>query len=219
MRCSLTKLLLLSIILVAGGVAAEAATVTLKTPLDSTASASAETNYGDLVADAMRAAGGADAAFVPATELRDVSLPVGDVDTGKLVGVLRAASDPTDTVFTLHLTGDQVVEALERSVSRAPGGYDGFLQVSGIQFTYNAASTDSVRIRQVTIGGKLVSPQQTYVIATSRMLADGSVGYFEVWRNTASPTDTGVAVSKALTDFSVAHAPIDYHVEGRILGQ
>lgn len=195
---------------------AVASTVTLKSALTSVGAGGVETNVGNLVADAVRVAAGAEIAVIAATEIRTASIPAGEVDAQMLASLMRASEDKTDTIFLLRLSGAQLDQAIERSVSRAPSSYDGFLQVSGLQFTYSPSSAGQKRVEQIKIGGKPLESGQTYTVATTRLLANGALGYFEVWDKSAIARDTAIPVSTALTDFAAARSPLDYHTEGRI---
>lgn len=121
---------------VALNVAAQSAAkdrVQLETALDSQGIGHQETTLGDVVADAVRQTGRADIALVAADDVTEASFPAGSVAPKSLVATLRYAQDVTDTVVVLDLTGAQIRKVIERSVSRAPQPFDGFLQVSGLQ--------------------------------------------------------------------------------------
>ena len=81
----------------------------------------------------MRQTGNADIALVAADDITETSFPAGSVAPERIVKSLRYANDLTDTVVVLNLTGAQIRKVVERSVSRAPQPFDGFLQVSGLQ--------------------------------------------------------------------------------------
>ena len=196
--------------------AARAAAISNKASLDGASSTTAESNLGDLVADAVAAQAGADAAIVPATEIRPVAVPAGQIDTARIVDALRAPTDDSDTVVTLKLTGDQLRKAIERGVSRASNPYEGFLQISGLSVTYSAGAASGHKVQSLKIGGRGVQPGGEYRIATTRLLADGALGYFEIWGRDNLARDSGVSLSKAVASFASDHSPLDYHVEGRI---
>ncbi len=172
---------------------------------------------GDLLADAVRDAGQADAAILPASELRSITIPAGHIDSQQLVDALRAGSDDSDTVVLIRLTGAQIKKALAHGLSRLPAPYAGFLQISGLRVVY-ASGGQGATISSVILSGSgsTLSDAQTYTVATSRLLADGALGYFEIWGKSDISKDTGTPLSKALTNFAAAHQPLDYHTEGRI---
>jgi len=212
-------IIIAALLLTAAHAGAVAATVSNKVALDGTRAEVAESNLADLVADAMRSQGNADAAVVPASEIRPITIPAGPVDSEKIVAGLRAASDATDTIVVLKLTGAQIKKAFERAVSRTPSPYEGFLQVSGLSVTYDMSGARGNRVTALTIGGKPVQPAQTYTIATTRLLSDGALGYFEVWGRGDIVNNTGIPLSTAVGDFAVSRQPLNYTGNGRIIGR
>ena len=91
---------------------------------------SQETNLGDLCADAYRAMGEADIAFVNGGGVRDV-IKAGDITFGQIIQVHPFGN----AMCVVTATGQEVLDALEFSAASLPGEFGGFLQVSGIKFT------------------------------------------------------------------------------------
>lgn len=191
--------------------------VQLRTALSGTGMASQETNLGDLVADAMRETGHAQAALVPADEVNaNLQIPAGKTDTAALLSALSDGDDPGSTVVILNLTGAQLLKVAERSLSRAPEPFDGFLQVSGLQIRYSPGQPTGKRVSLVGIGGGEVSAGQTYRVATTRSLAGGSLGYFQIFDKKDITEDTGISLSQSLTNYLAAHKTLDVKTEDRI---
>ena len=95
--------------------------IQVQTALSGSGVAAGETNLGDLIADAVRQTGKAQVGLVPADEINaKAQVAAGKADSSLIVGTLRYADDPSDTVVVLSLTGAQLVKVAERSVSRAP---------------------------------------------------------------------------------------------------
>ncbi len=94
----------------------------------------AETNLGDLCADAYRdQGGGTDIAFVNGGGIR-VQLKAGDLTLNNILSV-----HPFGNALTvIEVTGQQVLDALEWSVHSLPGEFGGFDQVSGLTFEVDA---------------------------------------------------------------------------------
>ena len=139
----------------------------------------AETNLGDLVADAYRdQAGGADIAFINSGGIQ-ASLPAGDLTLNDILKV-----HPFGNALTvIEVTGRQVLDALEWSVHSLPGAFGGFNQVSGITFEVDAEIPSPVvqddramfgridetmerRVRNVLVGGEPLDPAKTYTLAS-----------------------------------------------------
>lgn len=101
---------------------------------------SAETNLGDLCADAYREMMGADIGFVNGGGVR-ADIAAGDVTYGDIIAV-----HPFGNMACLaEVSGQQILDALEmgaRFVGTAENG--GFLQVSGLKYTINTAIPSSV---------------------------------------------------------------------------
>jgi 2',3'-cyclic-nucleotide 2'-phosphodiesterase (5'-nucleotidase family) len=120
---------------------------TLTAPLDARDEIQrrAETGLGDLVTDAIRAGTGADVALLNAGALRlDDLIRAGPV-TNYQVESLFLFADET-RILVVPLSGNRVRELLERSVSDSVLGKGGFLQVSGVAFTYDSTKPAGSRI-------------------------------------------------------------------------
>ena len=68
----------------------------------------------------------------------------------------------------------------------------------------------------VEVGGGAVEAGKTYRVATTRPIAGGSLGYFQIWSQKDIADDTGVSVAKSLGDYLSAHKTISNAVEGRV---
>jgi 5'-nucleotidase len=195
---------------------AVAGDVQLLMPLDSTGSDLQETSCGNVCADAVLAAGNADAAIVPADEFVPLRLDRGKHGIDELQHALRNLDDTSDHVIVLSLTGAQLTQALNRSISHQPLPFDGFLQVSGLKVLYNPTLASGKQVVSVKVGGAALDPQRKYRVATTRPLANGSFGYFRIWDEKAIDTDTGVDIGSCLAQYLAAHRTIDTMTEGRI---
>lgn len=198
-------------------VSKDANTVQVQTALSGAGSSHTETNLGDLVADAVRQTGSAQVALIPSDEIDGgASVPAGKTDTGKILAALHYGGDPSDTIVVVSLTGAQLLRVAERSVSRAPEPFDGFLQVSGLQIRYDASQSAGKRVSLVGAAGSEVDAGKTYRVAMTRSLAGGSLGYYQIWTGKVISDDTGVSLSKSLSSYLAAHPTINSVVEDRI---
>lgn len=200
--------------------AAQPSALVLSASLSSQESSTAESAFGDLVADAvLSAAHGADLALVPSAELKPDTIPAGKIPAERLVQDLRAHDDPADTVVTMRVSGAEVIAALTHAASREPSPFDGFLQVSGLHVAYSRDSSGNMVVAAtLDATHSPLQPKASYTVAMPSYLADGAYGYFAVWPEGASPVDTGVGVAKAVGNYADAHQPIDYSVMDRITG-
>ena len=191
--------------------------VQIGTALVASGSSNAETNAGDFVADAVREKANADIALVPAADFSDVTINAGSASADKVLGILSNAGDNSNTIVVLKLTGTQVLKALERSVSRTPGSFSGFLQVSGLQIRYSDSAPSGKRIILAGTGGSDVDTHKTYRVAVTKPLALGNLGYFEVWKSGDIVQETGATLAKAVAEYCASHKNINVTTEGRIV--
>jgi len=184
--------------------------------LSGKSAAMAECTLGDLVADSVCEQADAQCAVISASEIKSVSFPPGKLDSDQIVAALQHGADQTDTVVVLHLTGSQLLAAFERSVSRAPAAFDGYLQVAGIKVAFAPNAAHGARVKSVVIDGAAVNPASVYTVATSSVLADGALGYFVVWQQSDIVKDTRISLSNAVKAYLTKHNPINYTALGRI---
>lgn len=198
---------------VAPAAAPSAADVDLPAPLTSVGSQSKETELGDLVADALHAAGEVDAAILPAGSLKETTFPTGRLNTDQLLTCLQYPSDKT---AVLELTGEQVLQALERSVGIYPQKNLGFLQVSGLTFSFDPNARKGSRVSSAKIGKRGVHAARKYRVITTVPLARGGHGYFTIWGKDSIKEFRDVSVADAVTRFLRHHARLDYRDAKRI---
>ena len=155
-------------------------------------------------------------AFIPADEFAETNIPVGAVAPAEIIRALRYAGDAADTIVVVKLTGAQVLSAAERSVSRAPQSFDGFLQVSGLQLQSTSSQPAGQRLSLVGAGGSEISATHTYRVAMPRALAEGGLGYFQFWKKKDVEKDTGITLSDSLKTYLAAHPTVPGKLDGRI---
>jgi 5'-nucleotidase len=157
---------------------------------------SGENKIGNLVADAQRAAVGADAAFVNPGSVR-VGLPAGDVT----FGVAFRAQPFGASLVTMTLSGAQVLDLLKQQWCGRARPL--ILLPSGVNYVWSraavAAATDKPcatapnPVGNLQIGGAPVDPGRGYRVAVSTLLAYGPDGLTTFRAGTAragGPTDT-----------------------------
>lgn len=89
-----------------------------------------ETNLADLCADAYRAESGAQIAIINGGGVRD-TIPAGDITYGQIIKVHPFGN----SMCVVKTTGQQILDALELSVSKLPSEFGGWLVPSGMKFT------------------------------------------------------------------------------------
>ena len=176
---------------------------------------SAETAFGNLLADAMREATGADIALTNGGGIRgDTIYPPGTKLTRKMVLTELPFGNKT---VVLRLTGAQVREALENGVSRAENPSGRFPQVSGLAFTFDARRPPGERVMSVTVGGAPLEDGKSYTLATNSFLANGGDDY-RVFRAGEVLVDSasGSLMAGQLIDRIIAAGSVAPKIEGRI---
>ncbi|QLG64002.1 bifunctional metallophosphatase/5'-nucleotidase [Halorarum salinum] len=155
---------------------------TTETPLDARFSTNyhRESNYGNLVTDAMRERTGADVAITNAGGIRsDGVYGPGEITGGDVFNTLPFAN----TLVTVELTGAELVEALASQVVTMESdtgqnfGAEISQQVSGVRFEWVPHEDVEERIRDVYVGGEPLDPEATYAVAVNSFIADGGSGY------------------------------------------
>jgi len=131
-----------------------------------------ETNLGNLVADIMREASGADGAIINGGGIR-TSIRKGEIRVGNIYSALPF----NNYIVAVKLTGKQIWEALEHGVSEVEEKAGRFPQISGIAFKYSPGAQKGSRVKEVWIGNNPVDLEKEYVVATNDFLAAGGDGY------------------------------------------
>ncbi len=150
---------------------------TTTVPLDSRRNVvrSRESAMGDLVADAMRAATGADVAITNGGGIRgDRTYDAGTKLTRR--DVLTELPFGNKTVVT-EITGAQIRAALENGFSQVENGAGRFPQVSGMDVVYDPAAKPGARVVSVRVGGRPLDPGKRYKLATNDYMLRGGDGY------------------------------------------
>lgn len=138
-----------------------------------------ESLLGDLVTDAMRAGTGADVAVLNAGTLRldDVIRP-GPLSNYQLESIFLFADETR--VLSVPMTGARLRTILEHGVADSSLGKGGFLQVSGVSFTYNPAAPSGSRIQgevRRAAGGVLGAGDTVRVAVPVYPACEGGDGY------------------------------------------
>ena len=148
----------------------------------------AETNLGDLSADAYRDQSGADIAFVNGGGVR-ANIEKGDVTYGNIISVHPFGN----MLCVIEVTGQQILDALEWGSRAVPGENGGFLQTSGLTYEINtqvdspcledengmfAGIEGTRRVQNVMVGEEPVDPEKVYTLASHNyMLLENGDGY------------------------------------------
>ncbi len=194
--------------------------VSTKTDLSSVGSGLKETTFGDLAADSLRDAADTDAAFVPSSAMRPVTLSAPSIQQEKIADVLSATTAPENAYVTLRVKGKQILAALERSVSHLPESFDGYLQVSGLKVTYDPSRPPGSRIISVVFAsGAALSPDSQYTAAMTQPLGLGGMGYFQAWNESDIVKTSDSSLQTVIVNYAASHQPLNEQVDGRLTSQ
>jgi len=121
-----------------------------------------------------------------------------------------------DDIVTMDLTGRQIKDILEYSVSGAPG----MMQFSGLKVIYNLERPKNKKVVEVTVVDKtkesILDLRKTYKVGTNDFLGEGGDGF--VWfREGKNVKDTGVPFRKLEIEFVKKFSPISTKLDGRIV--
>ena len=131
-----------------------------------------ETNFGQLVADAMLDATGAEVALTNGGGIR-ASIEAGDITKNHIV-----TSFPFGNyLVTKEVKGKDIKAALEHGLSKYPEQNGGFPHVAGITFTFNTANPAGSRVSDLMVGGSPVDMEKAYLFVTNDFMAAGGDDY------------------------------------------
>ncbi|MFF2500964.1 bifunctional metallophosphatase/5'-nucleotidase [Peribacillus sp. NPDC058075] len=143
----------------------------------------------------------------------------GEITLGEILTVLPFGN----TLATMKLTGAEINEALEHSVSLAPKENGGFLHVSGMKFTYDSSKEAGNRVTKAEVLGQdgtysELDAAKEYVVATNAFTAKGGDGFtvFKKAYEEGRVTDIGLADWENLRDYVSGLKTVDPSIEGRI---
>ncbi|MGI6014661.1 MAG: S-layer homology domain-containing protein [Oscillospiraceae bacterium] len=176
-----------------------------------------ETNFGDLVSDALfwkadQIDGAIDVAILDSAGL-SAALPEGEIRREEI----RAVLPTDDTLQIIEITGAELLEILEASTQYTPEEFDGFPQEKGIQYvvdtnvafeadgTYpdsavSKPATPGSRVTILSVDERKFDPAATYTVATSSRLAKGLDAYTAL-SNAAAGYDLHIPLDEAVMDY------------------
>lgn len=135
-----------------------------------------ETNMGDLCADAYRIKAGADIGFINGGGVRS-DIAAGDITYGDIINVQPFGN----TLCVVEVSGQQVLDCLEKGAVYYPEENGGFMQVSGLTYEIHSYIPSSVktdddgnfisvdgeyRVKNVMVNGEPLDLAKTYTLAS-----------------------------------------------------
>ncbi len=195
----------------------------------------AETNLGDLCADAYRVLSGADVAFVNGGGIR-AQIPAGEITLDQIYSV-----HPFGNVMCMiEVTGQQILDALEWGARNTPEENGGFLQVSGLTYEIHtyvpstavadengmfAGVAGEYRVKNVVVGGEPLDLAKTYKLASHNYMLKSAGDGFSMFKGAKllideSLIDNQVLITYITTELGgvVGEEYANPYGQGRIIG-
>ena len=174
-----------------------------------------ETAIGNLVADAMRRAVGADVALTNGGGIRANRVyPPGTRLTRR--DILSELPFGNKTVV-LELTGGELRAALEHGFSGIEKISGRFPQVSGLKVVYDPRRPPGARVIEVHHEGAALDPDGRYTLATNDFMARGGDGYrVFAGKKLLIEARAGTLMASQVIDYIVARGTIAPRPEGRL---
>jgi 2',3'-cyclic-nucleotide 2'-phosphodiesterase/3'-nucleotidase len=162
---------------------------------------------GQWTSDVLRHSAGADIAFQNGGGLR-TSILAGAITMGNLYEVM-----PFDnTLVTMNLSGEQVLQALNHGIN----GKAGTVQFSGLDITIDSSRPYGNQLVEVRLAdGKLLDPAATYKIVTNDFMASGG-DEFVVFKSGQNITDTFIPLRNTLAEAVKKAGTINFKKDRRL---
>ena len=173
-----------------------------------------ETAMGNLIADAIRDAVGADIAITNGGGIRGNKQYVADSDVTRR-DILTELPFGNVTVMA-EVTGKQITGALENGFSKVEDGAGRFPQVSGMVVTADLKQPPGSRVVSVMIGDKPLDPAATYKLATNDYMLGGGDGYAGLAMKTLVGANGGKLMANDVMALIKKQGTITAKIEGRI---
>jgi 5'-nucleotidase/UDP-sugar diphosphatase len=175
-----------------------------------------ESAMGDLIADAIKGANGADIAITNGGGIRgDKTYGAGQTLTRK--DVFTELPFGNVTVVT-EITGQAVHDALENGFSQVEQGAGRFPQVSGLTVVADLKQAPGSRVVSIMVGDRPLDLKATYKVATNDFMLSGGDGYTALGTGKVliGPKQ-GTIMATDVMNYIEAAKSVDAKVEGRIV--
>lgn len=169
-----------------------------------------ETNFANVLTDAMKERSQAEIAIINGGGIRE-SISAGEINLYQLNRSLPFSN----TLVVAEVAGDRIYKAIERGLNAYPNGTNGaFLQVSGIRYAFDASRPAGKRVTSVTFNDEPLDFKRKYKVALSDYLYNGGDN-FEEFKD-ASLLSVDELLMNVLADYLRKHKVIEPGMDGRI---
>jgi 2',3'-cyclic-nucleotide 2'-phosphodiesterase (5'-nucleotidase family) len=128
-----------------------------------------ETNFGDLITDAMKSITNSDIALINSGGIR-ASVDKGDITYGDILSTFPFGN----TIYKADISGDTLKKIMNYSLSKKGDG--AFLQVSGLKVEYTEKD-GKIEINSLEVNDENVESDKMYSVAIPSFVAQGGDGY------------------------------------------
>lgn len=142
-----------------------------------------ESNIGNLIADAYKNHFNTEIAFMNGGGIR-ANIESGDFRLRDAVSILPFSNK----VGAFKYSGKTIVEALEHGVSSVDKKAGRFLQVAGMEYSYNPKDEVESRVSNVTVNNKPIELETIYTVALPLYIKNGGDG-FQMLKNTVGTVE------------------------------
>lgn len=142
-----------------------------------------ESNIGNLIADAYKNHFNTEIAFMNGGGIR-ANIESGDFRLRDAISILPFSNK----VGAFKYSGKTLVEALEHGVSSVDKKAGRFLQVAGMEYSYNPKDEVGSRVSNVTVNNKPIELETIYTVALPLYIKNGGDG-FQMLKNTVGTVE------------------------------
>ncbi len=177
---------------------------------------SQEAAIGNLIADAIRAATGADIAITNGGGIRaNKQYPAGaKLSRRDILSELPFGN----TSIMVEITGADIKAALENGVSQMENRAGRFPQVSGLKMEVDAKAPVGSRVVSITVGGAPLDLAAKYKVASNNFMLSGGDGYTSLGKGKVLIGDTdGKLLANEVMAYVRKVQTVDARTEGRIV--
>lgn len=171
-----------------------------------------ETKEGNFITDAMLNVLESDIAFINGES-------IGNIESqgikNKQLNIDELIPFPDDKCVKISIKGSVIKDILEWSVSLYPKKNSAFLQVAGINFTFNPKKEKGQKINRILINNEPLDYDKFYTAATTDFLANGALGYIEL-KKSKIISEKPIRLDEIIKKYINSLKDLNLQIEGRI---
>ncbi len=174
-----------------------------------------EAAIGNLIADAVRMATGADVSIANGGNIRANKIyPPGTMLTRR--DILSELPFGNKTIM-IELTGREIVSALENGLSMIEEGAGRFPHVSGLNVVYDPGKPAGERVVEIEYAGMALDLEATFTLATNNYIGSGGDGYdVFVDKKRLIDANAGTLTASQVIEYIASQGSVAPVVEGRL---